>query len=58
MRDTVSSLHGANLSIAVLLKQAARPESSVARASSANAIRSQMQAEMKLPCARLPGERD
>jgi hypothetical protein len=57
MRDAVSSLHRANLSIAVLLKQAARPQSSVAGACSADVIRSRMQAEMAPLCMRLPGER-
>ena len=59
MRDTVSPLHGANLSIAAFLKQPAQWKNSVlgALCFSADAGESQMQADMEIPCMRVPMQR-
>ncbi|GBL46487.1 Bona fide RidA/YjgF/TdcF/RutC subgroup [Sulfuriferula multivorans] len=59
MRDTVSPLHGANLSIAAFLKQPAQWKNSVlgALCFSADAGESPMQAGMDVPCMRVPMQR-
>ena len=59
MRDTGSPLHGANLSIAAFLKQPAQWKNSVlgARCFSADAVESRMQADMEVPCIRVPMQR-
>lgn len=59
MRDTVSSLHGESLSIAALLKQPSQWKGSVlgALCFSADAAGSQMQADMEVPCMRVPMRR-
>ncbi|HUW29359.1 MAG TPA: Rid family hydrolase [Sulfuriferula sp.] len=59
MRDTVSPLHGANLSIAAFLKQPAQWQNSVlgALCFSADAGESPMQAGMDIPCMRVPMQR-
>ncbi len=52
MRDTLSILSGANLSVAAFLKQSAQWKNSVlgALCFSANAVENQMLADMELPC--------
>jgi enamine deaminase RidA (YjgF/YER057c/UK114 family) len=59
MRDTVSPLYGANLSIAAFLKQPAQWKNSVlgTLCFSADSIESQMQADMELPCMCVPMQR-
>lgn len=59
MRDTVSPLHGASLSIAAFLKQPAQWKNSVlgALCFSADAVESQLQADMEVPCMRVPMQR-
>ena len=59
MRDTASPLHAANLSIAAFLKQPAQWKNSVLGALffSADAVESQMQADMEVPCMRIPMQR-
>lgn len=59
MRDTVSPLHGANLSIAAFLKQPAQWKNSVlgALCFSADAVERQLQADMEVPCMRVPMQR-
>ncbi|BBP04370.1 pteridine-dependent deoxygenase like protein [Sulfuriferula plumbiphila] len=59
MRDTVSPLHGANLSIAAFLKQPAQWKNSVlgALCFSADAVESRMQADMEVPCMHVPMQR-
>ncbi|MDP2238779.1 MAG: hypothetical protein Q8K18_01285 [Burkholderiales bacterium] len=59
MRDTVSSLHGTNLSIAAFLKQPAQWKNSVlgALCFSADAVEDQMHAGMEVPCMRVPMQR-
>ncbi|MHB1292476.1 MAG: hypothetical protein ACYCY5_09855, partial [Sulfuricella sp.] len=59
MRGTVSSLHGANLSIAAFLKQPEEWKSSVlgTLCFSADAVESQMQADMEVPCLRVSMQR-
>jgi len=58
MRDTVSALHGANLSIAAFLQQSAQWKNSVlgALCFSADAVESLI-AEMGVPCLRVPMQR-
>ena len=59
MLDTVSPLHGEILSIAAFLKQPAQWKNSVlgALCFSADAVESQMQAGMEVPCMRVPMRR-
>ena len=59
MRNTVSSLHGANLSIAAFLEQPAQWKNSVlgALCFSADAVDSRIQADMEVPCMRVPMQR-
>ncbi len=59
MRNTVSPLHGANLSIAAFLKQPAEWKNSVlgALCFSADAVHSRIQADMEVPCLRVPMQR-
>ena len=59
MRDTVSPLHGANLSIAAFLKQPAEWKNSVlgALCFSSDAVESRKQADMGVPCIRVPMQR-
>ena len=59
MHDTVSPLHGANLSIAAFLKQPAQWKNSVlgALCFSADAVESQMHADIEVPCMRVPMQR-
>ncbi len=59
MRDTLSSPHGNNLSIAAVLKQPAQWKNSVlgALCFSAHAAESQMQADIELPCICVPMRR-
>jgi enamine deaminase RidA (YjgF/YER057c/UK114 family) len=59
MRDTVSSLHGGNMSIAAFLKQPSHWKSSVlgALCFSADAVESQMQAGIEIPCMHVPMRR-
>ena len=59
MHDTVSPLHGASLSIAAFLKQPAQWKNSVlgALCFSADAVESQLQADMEVPCMRVPMQR-
>jgi len=59
MRDKVSPLQGANLSIAAFLKQPAQWKNSVlgALCFSADADQNSMQAGMEIPCIRVPMQR-
>ena len=59
MRDTVFPLHGASLSIAAFLKQPAQWKKSVlgALCFSADAVESQMQADMEVPCLHVAMQR-
>ena len=59
MRDTVSPLHGASLSIAAFLKQPAQWKSSVLGALCfyTDTVNSQIQANMEVPCMRIPLQR-
>ncbi len=59
MRDTVSPMHGANLSIAAFLKQPAEWKSSVlgALCFSADAVESQLKDDMEVPCMHVPMQR-
>jgi len=59
MRDTAPPLHGANLSMAAFLKQPAPWKNSVlgALCFSADAVESRMQADMGIPCLRVPVQR-
>lgn len=59
MRDTVSSLHGANLSIAAFMKQPAQWKNSVlgALCFTADADVSRLHAEIEVPCIRVPMQR-
>lgn len=59
MRDTVSSLHGANLSIAAFLKQPEQWKKNVlgALCFSADAIESRKQFDMGIPCMHVPMQR-
>src|SRR5665647_1300962 len=59
MCDTISPLHGPSLSIAAFLNQPAQWKNSVlgALCFSADAVESQMQADMEVPCMRVPMQR-
>lgn len=59
MRDMVSLRHGENLSIAAFLKQPAQWKNSVlgVLCFSADAVERQMQADMDIPCLRVPMQR-
>ena len=59
MHDTVSPLHGSNLSIAAFLKQPAQWKSSVlgALCFSVDAVERAMQIDVEIPCMRVPMQR-
>lgn len=59
MRDTVSLMHGENLSIAAFLKQPMQWKNSVLGAHffSADAVESQMQGDSDIPCIHVPMQR-
>jgi enamine deaminase RidA (YjgF/YER057c/UK114 family) len=59
MRDTVSTLQGANLSMAVFLNQPAQWQDSVlgARCFSADAVECRMQGDSDIPCMHVPMQR-
>ncbi|MEO6146789.1 MAG: hypothetical protein ABIT70_07005, partial [Sulfuriferula sp.] len=59
MRNTVSPLHGANLSISAFLKQPQQWKQTVlgALCFSANPHESQMRSDMEIPCMHVPMQR-